>query len=101
MAKFICIFIAGYIARHIVGILFNRVFKKPGAAQVEVTIDDVQDSVISYDRGKNWFVRTKDGIFVKVGYNSIQSILNFYVHKNQTGADNAPSDSSSAQSGKR
>jgi hypothetical protein len=92
MGKLVCIFIVGYITRHIIGILFNRVFRKPNAAQVEVTMDDVQDSVISYDRGKNWFVRTKDGVFVKVGYDSIQQIINFYVNKNHTNPDHTPAD---------
>mgnify|MGYP006928534985 CR=1 FL=1 len=99
--KFFIIFIAGYIARHIVGILFNRVFKKPNATQVEVTMDEVKDSVFSHDRGKSWFIRSKDGVFVKVGYQSIQTILDFYVHQNQTGSDHAPADTSSDQSGKR
>jgi hypothetical protein len=99
--KIILIFIAGYIARHIIGILFNRVFRKPSATQVEVTMDDIQDSVISYDRGKNWFVRTKDGVFVKVGYNSIQSILDFYENQNKTGADHTSADAASNQDSKR
>lgn len=99
--KLLIIFIAGYITRHIVGLLFNRVFKKSNHPQVEVTMDDVQDSVISYDRGKNWFIRTKDGVFVKVGYNSIQSIIDFYAIKNQTGADHTPVDQASDPNSKR
>lgn len=99
--KLLIIFIAGYIARHIVGILFNRVFRKPDSTQVEVTMDEIKDSVISYDRGKSWFIRTKDGVFVKVGYNSIQSILDFYANQNQTGSDHAPVDQASDPNSKR
>lgn len=100
MIKFTAIFIAGYIARHIVGILFNRVFKKPNATQVEVNMDEVKDSVISYDRGKSWFVRTKDGVFVKVGHQSIQTILDFYA-QNKTGADTTPVDQAGNQNNER
>lgn len=58
--------LAGYIIRHLVGILFKRLFKKRmpdlfGGAELFVNKADVREIVVSFDAGRSWYVRTGSG----------------------------------------
>jgi len=97
------IFAGGYIARHLAGKLYDRVFPKSASGEpIVLDPSEVKDSVISYDRGKTWHIRTKAGAWVKVNYQTIQKILDFYVsNTNQPATDNQHPDAASPAEGKR
>lgn len=81
------IFAGGYIARHLAGIWYARIFKPIKSEPILIDPQDVTDSVMSHDRGKTWHIRTKAGAWVKASRSTIQKILDFY-DTNQPTIDN-------------
>lgn len=58
--------LVGYIIRHLVGIVFKRMFKKRmpdlfGGAEFFVNKTDVREILVSFDAGRSWYVRTESG----------------------------------------
>ena len=73
-------FAIGYTARHIIQHAFDRTFKKKALEPLaEISASDLKDSIMSFDGGKTWFVRPKQGEqWVSVQPEFIQQILNHY-----------------------
>lgn len=79
-------FIIGYIVRHLLGIAFKRIFKKRmpdlfGGAEFLVARSDVKEIVVSFDGGRQWFIRTSTG-WSKVNHDFIRKILDKNVTDN-------------------
>lgn len=65
MTNSIIIFLAGYLLRHIIGMIFNRLRKKNQSPLkgAEKLIDATKDLkvIFSFDNGKEWYVRDESG----------------------------------------
>ena len=73
------IFLAGYALRHIVGILFKRMFRKRmpelfDGAQFIIEKSEVREILVSFDAGSKWFIRTATG-WAKVNHDFIRKTL--------------------------
>lgn len=83
---YIAIFAGGYIIRHLLGIVFKRMFKKRmpdlfGGAEFIISKADVKEIVVSFDAGRSWFLRTSTG-WSKVNHDFIRKILDKNVTDN-------------------
>ena len=79
--------LVGYIIRHLVGILFKRLFKKRmpdlfGGAEFFVNRADVREIVVSFDAGRSWYVRTESG-WAKVNHDFVKKALDKNATDNQ------------------
>lgn len=93
MIIYIAIFIAGYIARHVLGIAFRRVFKTRmpdlfEGAQFIVEKPEVKEILVSFDGGRAWFIRTISG-WSKVNQDFVRKTLDRNATDNQ--GNNNPS----------
>ena len=76
---YIAIFAVGYIARHLIGIAFRRIFKKRlpdlfGGAEYVIDKSTISEIVVSFDAGRSWFVRTPTG-WAKVNHDFVKKAL--------------------------
>lgn len=72
-------FVAGYIVRHLLGIAFNRIFRKRmpelfDGAQFIVEKTGVKEILVSFDGGRAWFIRTISG-WSKVNQDFVRKTL--------------------------
>jgi hypothetical protein len=71
--------LVGYITRHLVGIVFKRMFKKRmpdlfDGAQFIVEKTGVKEILVSFDGGRAWFIRTISG-WSKVNQDFVRKTL--------------------------
>lgn len=71
--------LVGYITRHLVGIVFKRMFKKRmpdlfDGAQFVIEKSEVREILVSFDAGKQWFIRTPTG-WGKVNHDFVRKAL--------------------------
>lgn len=71
--------LVGYIIRHIVGIAFKRVFKKRmpdlfGGAEFVIDKADVKEILVSFDAGRQWYIRTTTG-WAKINHDFVKKLL--------------------------
>lgn len=79
IVKLLAAFVAGYIIRHLIGIAFNRIFKKRmpelfDGAQFIIEKSEVREILVSFDAGSKWFIRTATG-WAKVNHDFIRKTL--------------------------
>ncbi len=76
---YLVVFAGGYIFRHLIGIAFKRIFQKRmpdlfDGAQFVIKKSDVREILVSFDAGKQWFIRTPTG-WAKVNHDFIRKNL--------------------------
>jgi len=86
MLTYTMIFLAGYVLRHLVGILFKRMFRKRmpdlfGGAEFVIQKSEVKEILVSFDAGRKWFVRTATG-WTKVNHDFVKKALDKNVTDN-------------------
>lgn len=74
----IAYFVAGYIVRHLAGVIYDRVFSKRRAAlngvEQFMSSEVGAEIVVSFDGGKQFYQRTQTG-WAKVNHEYIQSLI--------------------------
>jgi len=73
------LFATGYIIRHVIGIAFKRIFQKRmpdifAGAQFVIEKSEVKEILVSFDAGRQWFIRTPTG-WAKVNHDFIRKTL--------------------------
>lgn len=73
------LFATGYIIRHLIGIAFKRIFQKRmpdifDGAQFVIEKSEVREILVSFDAGRQWFIRTPTG-WGKVNHDFVRKAL--------------------------